>query len=217
MESTTTWPSTTPRTRLAVGSTRTSPRAAVSVMCRTNPGQSRRAFRAAHAAAGRSVRPGEAEDVLGDVAQDQLLADRRDAEQPGLAPVALDVVLLGVAEAAVGLHGLVGGGEGGVGGQPLGQVGLLAARQTLVVAARRPRGSPARRRGAARGPRRAGTRWPGSGRSGGRTRPAPSRRRRPGAGPPCRCRGPRRRPGCAPGSGRRAGGRSRGPPRRRRR
>ena len=48
--------------------------------------------------------------------------------QAGLAEVALDVVLGGVAEAAVGLHGAVGGEEPGLGGEVLGDVGLLAAR-----------------------------------------------------------------------------------------
>ena len=75
-----------------------------------------------------SVRAGQPEDVLGDVGEDQLLADRGDALQAGLAEVALDVVLGGVAEPAVGLHGPVGGEEAGLGGEVLGDVGLLAAR-----------------------------------------------------------------------------------------
>ena len=82
---------------------------------------------------------GQAEDVLGDVGQDHLLADRGDAQQAGLAEVALDVVLGGVAEAAVGLHGAVGGEEPGLGGEVLGDVGLLAARQAGVDQRRPPR------------------------------------------------------------------------------
>src|SRR5438876_2427776 len=82
--------------------------------------------------AGALVRPGQAEDVLGEVVEDHLLRDRGDAHQPGLAPVALDVVLAGVAEPAVGLHGRVGGGEAGLGGKELGQVGLLPRGQVVV-------------------------------------------------------------------------------------
>jgi hypothetical protein len=80
------------------------------------------------------VRPGQAEDVLGEVIQHHLLRDRGDLEQPGLAPVALDVILLRVAVAAVGLQGRVGGLEAGLGGQELGQVGLLARGQAVVDA-----------------------------------------------------------------------------------
>jgi hypothetical protein len=44
---------------------------------------------------------GQAQHLLGDEAQDQLLADRRDARDQHFAQEALDVVLLGVAEAAM--------------------------------------------------------------------------------------------------------------------
>src|SRR5438105_1515490 len=54
------------------------------------------------------VRPGQAEDVLGKVVEDHLLRDWGDPHEPGFAPVALDEVLAGVAEPAVGLHGRVG-------------------------------------------------------------------------------------------------------------
>src|SRR3954469_11799285 len=88
-------------------------------------------------AAATSVAPREAEDVFGDVVHDHLLGDRRDLHQPRLAPVALDVVLLGVPEPAVGLHRPVGGEGAGRGGEPLGEVALLAAWEAVVVAPRR--------------------------------------------------------------------------------
>src|SRR5581483_4922407 len=80
----------------------------------------------------RSVRAGESEDVLGDVGEDEFLADRGDAGEAGLAEVALDVVLGGVAEAAVRLDRPVGGEEARFGGEVLGQVGLFAAGQPGV-------------------------------------------------------------------------------------
>ena len=54
-------------------------------------------------------------------------------EQPRLAEVARDVVLLGVAHAAVGLQRAVGGLEAGVGAQVLGRVGLAGAGLAVVV------------------------------------------------------------------------------------
>src|SRR5205809_6045692 len=63
--------------------------------------------------AGALVRPGQAEDVFGEVVEDHLLRDRGDPHEPGFAPGALDVVLAGGAEPAVGLHGRVGRGETG--------------------------------------------------------------------------------------------------------
>src|SRR5581483_2403181 len=56
-----------------------------------------------------SVAPGQAELAFGQVAEDQLRADRGDAGQLGLPPQPLDVVLLRVTHSAEGLHGLVGG------------------------------------------------------------------------------------------------------------
>src|SRR5947207_12314089 len=38
------------------------------------------------------VRPGQAEDVLGEVVEDHFLRDRGDPHEPGFTPVALDVV-----------------------------------------------------------------------------------------------------------------------------
>ena len=70
--------------------------------------------------------------MLGDIAQDQFLADRRDAHQAGFAEVALDVVFGRVSEPAQCLHRTVGGEEAGLGSEVLGQVGLLAARHALI-------------------------------------------------------------------------------------
>ena len=67
------------------------------------------------------------------VVEDHFLRDRREAEQPRLPPVALDVVVLDVAVAAVGLNGAVGRLAGRFGRHVLGDVGLLAARRALVV------------------------------------------------------------------------------------
>ena len=44
---------------------------------------------------------GQIEDVRGDVAEDEVGRDRRDLVEPGLAELALDVVVLGEPEAAV--------------------------------------------------------------------------------------------------------------------
>src|SRR5881394_3811329 len=51
-----------------------------------------------------SIRPRHSEHVLADERQDQVGRDRRDLHQPGFAPFALDVVVLGEPEAAVGLE-----------------------------------------------------------------------------------------------------------------
>src|ERR1700722_2524864 len=66
-----------------------------------------------------SIRPRQAEDVLGQEAQDQVGRDRRHLVEPRFAELALDVVLLGKAEAAMGLHARFAGGPGCVGGQEL--------------------------------------------------------------------------------------------------
>src|ERR1700728_776725 len=81
-----------------------------------------------------SVRPGQAKHVLGEIAEDHLLRNRRDAHQPGFPPVALDVVLARVAKAAMDLHREVSGLEAGLGGQELGQIRLLTAGQAGIDA-----------------------------------------------------------------------------------
>src|SRR5271170_120882 len=58
------------------------------------------------------VRARKSENLLGQVGEDELIGDRRDALNPRLAPVTLHVVLVRVAVAAVELHGAVGGLEG---------------------------------------------------------------------------------------------------------
>ena len=82
----------------------------------------------------RSVNPdlGMPEHVLGDVGEDQVGRDRRDLVQPRLAELALDVVVLGEAEAAVRLHGDVRGLPRRVGGEQLRHVRLGAAGLAAV-------------------------------------------------------------------------------------
>src|SRR5262245_19420102 len=76
---------------------------------------------------GGSIRPRHAENVLGEVGQDQVGGDGGGPVEPGLPELALDVEFLGEAEAAVGLQAGVCGRPGGVGGEELGQIGLGAA------------------------------------------------------------------------------------------
>jgi hypothetical protein len=54
------------------------------------------------------VRPRQAEHVLGEIGKDQVGRDGRDGIKSGLAKLAFDVVFLGEAEAAMGLHAHVG-------------------------------------------------------------------------------------------------------------
>src|SRR5262249_3278326 len=74
-----------------------------------------------------SIRPRQAENMLGEVGQDQIGRDRRGLIEPRLAELALDVELLGKAEAAVGLQAHVGRRPGGIGGKELGHVGFGTA------------------------------------------------------------------------------------------
>ncbi|KAG0902362.1 hypothetical protein G6F32_017325 [Rhizopus arrhizus] len=71
---------------------------------------------------------GQAQDVFGDVGQDQVGRDWRHLIQPRFAELALDVVLGRKAETTVELQAGVGGFPRGVGSQQLGHVGLGAAR-----------------------------------------------------------------------------------------
>src|SRR5262245_24701696 len=75
----------------------------------------------------------QAEHALGDEAENQLPAHRRDAPDERLAQVALDVVLARVAEAAVGHHRLLACVEAGFAREVLGGVRLGAARLAGVV------------------------------------------------------------------------------------
>ena len=151
-----------------------------------------------------SVAPRQPEHVLAEVVQDHLLADRGDPGQPGLTEVAGDVVLLGVAHAAVRLQRAVGRVETGVGAQVLGRVGLPRRTACRCRRARSPCGASVRRRPAGPASRPAGTGCPGSCRSAGRTLPArcrSARRVRSAARPMPERLG--RDQACAPGSGRR--------------
>src|ERR1043165_5115740 len=80
-----------------------------------------------------SVRLRQAEHALGDVAEDELAAHRRDAADEGLAQIALDVVLARVAEAAMGHHRLLTSVEARFAGEVLGRVRLGAAGLAAVV------------------------------------------------------------------------------------
>src|SRR6185503_3818866 len=75
----------------------------------------------------------QTEHLLGDEAEDHLRRDRRDAPNQRLAQVALDVVLGGVAIAAVGHDRLLAGVEARLAGQILGRVRLGAAGLAGVV------------------------------------------------------------------------------------
>src|SRR5688572_24736183 len=59
-----------------------------------------------------SVRPRQAENMLGQIRHDQVRRDRRDLHQPRLAELALDVEILGEAEAAMRLQAHLGGRPG---------------------------------------------------------------------------------------------------------
>src|SRR5215210_2293863 len=71
--------------------------------------------------------PRQAEDVLADVGEDQVGRDGSHLEEPGLAELALDVVLGVERVAAEGLHRRVRGLPRGVGGKQQGHVRLGAA------------------------------------------------------------------------------------------
>ena len=67
----------------------------------------------------RDFQAAQAQDVLGEVVEDHLLRDGRDLVEPHLAPEPLDVELLGVAVAAMGLQRDVARLEPGLGAQQL--------------------------------------------------------------------------------------------------
>ena len=84
-----------------------------------------------------SVALRQSQNTLGDIAQHELLADRRNAGDHDLAQEALDVELLGVAVAAVGHHRALAGVPGGTSAHVLGGVGLGTAFLAVVVQPRR--------------------------------------------------------------------------------
>ena len=65
--------------------------------------------------------------MLGQIRQDEVGRDRRHLVEPGLAELALDVVLDGEAEAAVGVEARIARCPRRLGGYHLGQIGLRAA------------------------------------------------------------------------------------------
>ncbi len=79
------------------------------------------------------VRLRQAQHLFGDEAENQLRADRRDARDHHLAQITLDMVFLGVAEAAMGHDRLLAGLEAGLGSQVFRGIGRGTARQALVV------------------------------------------------------------------------------------
>ena len=84
------------------------------------------------------IRFRQAEHALGDVAQDQLRADGRDAGDLDLAEIALDMVLAGVAHAAMGHDRGLAGAVAGLGGAVFGGVGIGAGLLAAVIDGRRP-------------------------------------------------------------------------------
>src|SRR5919206_2082389 len=83
-------------------------------------------------------RPRQAEHVFSYVREDQVGGDGRHLEEPGLAELALDIVLCVEAVAAEGLHRGVGRLPGGLGGQQQGHVGLRSARLAPIKHLRGP-------------------------------------------------------------------------------
>src|SRR5258707_10183649 len=80
-----------------------------------------------------SIRLRQAEHFLGNKAQDQLRADRRDARNQGFAQIAFDMKFLGIAEAAMGHHRLLARLKPGFAGEIFCGIGRGAARHALVV------------------------------------------------------------------------------------
>src|SRR5258708_38593856 len=81
----------------------------------------------------RSIALGQAQHALGDVAQDELFAYRRDARDQDLAQEALDVEFLGIAVAAVGQDGVLAGVVGVARAEILGRIGLSTAFLAVVL------------------------------------------------------------------------------------
>src|SRR6267378_39458 len=85
-----------------------------------------------------SVRARKVQHVLGEIAEDEVGRDRCDLVQPRLAELALDVVLLGEAESAVGLQAHVARLPRGFRRELLGHVRFRPAGFSLVVQQGRP-------------------------------------------------------------------------------
>src|SRR2546421_7485244 len=80
-----------------------------------------------------SIRLRQAEHLLGDEAENELRADRRDARDQGFPQIALDVIFLRVAESTMGHHRLLAGVEAGFGREIFGGVRCRAAWHALIV------------------------------------------------------------------------------------
>src|ERR1700760_1276205 len=92
-----------------------------------------------------SIRFRQAQYLLGNKAENELRADRRDARDQGFTQVTLDVKFLGVAEAAMGHDSLLAGLKARFPCKIFGGVGRRPARQPLIVLpARRHRHQPGR-------------------------------------------------------------------------
>src|SRR4029450_167041 len=79
-----------------------------------------------------SIRLGQTEHFLRDEAENELRADRGDARDQGFPQITLDVIFLGVAEAAMRHDRLLAGMEGGFGGARVGGIGGPAAQACLL-------------------------------------------------------------------------------------
>src|SRR3981081_641474 len=80
-----------------------------------------------------SIRLRQAQHFLGNEAENELRADRGDAGNQGLAQIALDMKLLGIAEAAMGHHRLLAGVIAGFSGEIFRGMGRRAAGQALTA------------------------------------------------------------------------------------
>ncbi len=65
--------------------------------------------------------------------KDEILGDRRNANEPGLPEVAFDMIFTGVAETAVGLNGSISGLKSSFPGKEFGDIRFRATRLTGVV------------------------------------------------------------------------------------
>src|SRR2546422_2724519 len=83
------------------------------------------------------ITPRHAEHVLADVGEHEVVVDRRRLVESALAEFALDVVLLGVAVAAVTVDARVAGLPRRLGAEVLRHVGLAPARLARVEERRR--------------------------------------------------------------------------------
>src|SRR5438105_13861695 len=92
-----------------------------------------------------SIRLRQAQNLLGNKAENELRADGGDAQDQGFAQLTLDMKFLGVAEAAVGHHRLLAGQKAGFSREIFRGIGRRPTWQALIVLpARRERHQPRR-------------------------------------------------------------------------